>query len=416
MSISGVPTVDLHNHISGAIGPETALRMAARKGLKLPREIFREDAEGRPHFRFRNFDEFVGIFAALNPLLSTPIDYYEVVSDYLTQVAAENCLLCEFMVSPTSLARVPETEEHFDPNGPRLDPGRYRDFLDAIRQAGDEARARYGTEVRLSATGIRHYGPDLALAGARFLADNPDPLMTSYGLAGTERNYFMEDFAPAFAAAKQGGLVLRTHAGELRGPASVQAALDALDVTIIDHGIRSIEDPGLVRRLADQQTLITVCLTSNKMLMPQYQGAAFEAHPVRKLYDAGVPMSLGSDDPGLFDTTAGAEQALAKNLFGFDNAALYDTVLSSIANAAIDEPTRGQLLGRAMQVMPPAVAQDLAVQRSTAASPALSERLGRWIDHPDFPGAPAAASHFHRGAPRRRQPRPAAGSPPAFSP
>ncbi len=380
-----IPTVDLHNHISGAIAPQTAQNIAARKGLTLPDSIFTRTRDGALRYRFETFDDFNAIFRALNPLLTSPRDYYEVVRDYLDIAAKENCLLCEFMVSPVSLSRLVDPEDDAD-EPTMFDPVRYKDHLDAIRQAAEEARDQYGIEVRLSATSIRHYGPELAEQGARFLAANPDPLMTSYGLAGTERNHWMEDFSPAFSVAREAGLKLRSHAGELRGPASVRAAVEELGAEIIDHGIRSIEDPALLQELVARDVLFTICLTSNRLLMPQYRDDKFGRHPVRHLYNAGLALNFAPDDPGIFHTTAGQEQKLAQEAFGFTDSELYDCALASIDHAAIDRPTADRLIGRAIAEMPPQIAATMInMAGDTGRNPAIRKRVQRWIEHPDFP-------------------------------
>ena len=204
--------------------------------------------------------------------------------------------------------------------------------------------------VRLLVTGVRHEGraavQRAARTAVRWNADGPravdapaEPLVVGFGLAGDERVGHPRDFARAFDLAREGGLKLGCHAGELRGPESVCAALDHLRPHRIDHGVRAVEDEALVARLAGEGTLLTVCTGSNLALAVY---ASLEAHPLRALLDAGCRIALGSDDPPHFATSLAREYALAARA-GLDGAAATRT---AIERAFCGMGTRERLLGR----------------------------------------------------------------------
>jgi adenosine deaminase len=148
-----------------------------------------------------------------------------------------------------------------------------------------------------------------------------------FSLAGDEAGYPPEPYAPAYRVAADAGLGCTVHAGEWAGAASVRGALE-LPVTRISHGVRAIEDPALVRELAERQITLEVCPTSNVVLgvFP-----SFEKHPFPALRAAGIPLTLGSDDPPYFGASVGGEYAVARERFGLD-----DTELGGITRTAIE--------------------------------------------------------------------------------
>jgi adenosine deaminase len=159
-------------------------------------------------------------------------------------------------------------------------------------------------------------------------------------MGGDEAGFPPADFAPAFGIAREAGLGLTVHAGEWAGPESVRGGL-ALGVTRIGHGVRASEDPELVRELADRGTVLEVCPTSNVVLglYPSY-----EAHPLPALRDAGVAVTLGSDDPPYWNASIGGEYAVAAGHMGFDEEALREVTRTALRAAFVEEDVRQKLL------------------------------------------------------------------------
>jgi adenosine deaminase len=193
---------------------------------------------------------------------------------------------------------------------------------------------------------VRHLGAERARATALKATRHRHPLVTGFGLAGDETMHHPRDFAPAFAIAADAGLGLTAHAGELAGPQSVTAALDHLGVKRIGHGVRAIEDPALVERLAAEGIVLELCPSSN-VALKLYPDVAH--HPFRRLMEAGVRVTINSDDPPYFHTSLGGEyEALARDQ-GLDDAALRTATRTAIEAAFVDEATRARLLERVDQ-------------------------------------------------------------------
>jgi adenosine deaminase len=140
----------------------------------------------------------------------------------------------------------------------------------------------------------------------------------SFGIGGDELGGPAAEFRDAYRYAQDAGLRLTAHAGETVGPESIRAALE-IGAERIGHGIRAVDDPDLMRRLREEQIPLEVCITSN---VKTGAVASLAAHPVRRLFDAGVPITLNTDDPGVFETDLAREFALARDVFGFSEAEL----------------------------------------------------------------------------------------------
>jgi adenosine deaminase len=161
-------------------------------------------------------------------------------------------------------------------------------------------------------------------------------------MAGDEAGYPPGPFAEAYAIAAAGGLGCSVHAGEWAGPESVRAALD-LPVTRLGHGVRAIEDPGLVAEIAERGIVLECCPTSN-VVLGVFE--SFEAHPLPALRDAGVRVTLASDDPPYFGASVGGEYAVARERFGMSDADLLATTRTAIEASFAEPPLRAALLAR----------------------------------------------------------------------
>ena len=217
-----------------------------------------------------------------------------------------------------------------------LDP---EEHLNGIAKGIDAAREDHGIESRILFTAIRNLGADQATLVARYAATRPHPYVVGFQMAGDEENFPVGDFKEAFDIAAEAGLGCTVHAGEWAGPESVRAALE-LPVTRIGHGVRSIEDPALVEELANRETVLECCPTSNVVLdlYPSY-----EDHPLPVLMEAGVKITLASDDPPYFGASIGGEYAICQEWYGFDDERLR-TITCTAIEAAFCEKTLKQSL------------------------------------------------------------------------
>ncbi len=259
---AALPKVELHLHLEGAAPPAFIRRLAAEKRIDLD-GVFTADGG----YAWTDFAEFLRTYEAACAVLRTPDDFRRLTAAVLEASAADGVIYTEIFLAPDLCG-----------GG---DPGAWPDYLAAIVEG---AAAVPAVTTRFIATAIRHFGPDRAIAAARTTAAHPHPWLTGFGMGGEERFGDPADFAPAFAIAGEAGLGLTVHAGEIRGPESVAAALDALPVSRIGHGVRAIEDPDLVARLADRGIVLETNPGSNLALglYPDWP-----SHPVARLRAAG---------------------------------------------------------------------------------------------------------------------------------
>ena len=317
-----IPKAELHCHIEGAASTALVRAQAAKYGADIDHAI---DGD---HYKWHDFTSFLAAYDAAAGLFRSEEDYALLAETYLSSIAEEGAIYSEIFVSP----------DHARLTG--LSPEAYLNGLcEGIRRARDA----HGIEGRIIITCVRHFGADQALEVARYAASRPHKLVTGFGMGGEERMGSHADFARAFDIARDAGLGITTHAGELVGAESVTDALDHVRPSRIGHGVRSIEDPAVVERLADGGVVLEVCPGSNVSLK------VFEnhqAHPLLRLRDAGVKVTLNSDDPPHFDTTLGKEYAMGREAFGLSDTELVDITRTALNAAFVDEETRRALLAK----------------------------------------------------------------------
>jgi adenosine deaminase len=295
--VAAVPKAELHVHLEGTATPDLIRRLAARNGVALPEErLFNPDGS----FRWNDFLHFLESYDLAASAIRTGEDYRDVTYEYLAACAAEGAVYVELIAS--------------------LDHGRHVGLDDAEHLAGiaqgiDDAHRDHGITGRIISSIVRNFGVADCEDVARRTVALDHPYVVGFNMAGDEANFPASDYARAFAIAHEAGLGCSVHAGEHAGPESIRAALALPGVVRISHGVRAVEDPDLVAELADRGIVLEVCPTSNVVLgvFPTY-----EEHPLGRLRAAGVPVTLGSDDPPYFGTTIGREYELARERLGCD--------------------------------------------------------------------------------------------------
>lgn len=317
-----VKKTELHCHIEGAASP--ALVRAQAQKYKADISGFISDDK----YVWSDFTEFLGAYDGAAALFRTEEDYALLAQTYLEGIAAENAIYAEIFVSP----------DHAVAAG--LSPTAYFDGLAAGIAA---AKASTGIECRMIIVGVRHLGVDKVEAAARLASARPHPLITGFGMAGEERFGKVADFARAFDIARDAGLGITIHAGELAGPESVRDALDHVRPSRVGHGVRAAEDEALVRRLADEGVVLEVCPGSNLAL---HLYPDISHHPFDRLRRAGVKVTLSSDDPPHFASSVGREYQMAADAWGYDDSQLTGFTRTALEAAFVDEPTRAILLGQ----------------------------------------------------------------------
>jgi adenosine deaminase len=318
-----LPKAELHVHLEGTVSPKLARQLAERNNMPLPQGIF--NAKG--DYNWQTFPEFLNSYDTASSVIRTHQDYVDVTYDYLASIAKDGAIYAELTLGPDI---------------PAMFGMNYATHLNAVAEGVKKANEEYGIEARFIICMIRHMGPETALQLMKTVAANPHPLVVGVGLAGNELMHHPADFAEAFHMAHTAlGLGCTAHAGEVAGAQSVKDTIDALPVTRIGHGVRSIEDAKVVAELQEREITLEVCPNSN-IALSVYPD--FSAHPLRKLYDAGVVGSLNSDDPPFFWTNLTQEYDTAIRHFGFSEAELLGLTKRAIHTSFADAQTKQMLL------------------------------------------------------------------------
>jgi adenosine deaminase len=321
--LSKLPKAELHVHLEGTAPPELVSRIAARNGVPLPDRLFGND--GR--FRYTDFLDFLRTYDLAASVMRTGQDYRDITYEYLCACARGGAIYVELTASPDHARLVGLSDE---------------EHLDGIARGIDEARRDTGIEGRILVSAVRNFGVEQALRVARYAAERPHPYVVGFSMAGDEAGFPAGDFAEAFSVAAGAGLGCTIHAGEWHGPPSVRAALE-LPITRIAHGVRAIEDPELVSELAACEVVLECCPTSNVVLGVY---ASYEEHPLRRLRDAGVKVTLGSDDPPYFGASIEGEYEVCRERLGWGEDDLRSITLTAIEAAFCEDSLKAELLER----------------------------------------------------------------------
>jgi adenosine deaminase len=318
-----IPKAELHVHLEGTAPPALIARIAQRNGLPVPDGLF----DGDDRFVYTDFLDFLRAYDDAASVIRTGEDYRDISYEYLRSCAEQGAIYVELTASPDHAALVGLSDE---------------DHLDGIARGIDDARAAHGIEGRILISAVRNFGVEQALRVARHAAERPHPYVVGFSMAGDEENYPAHLFAEPYAIASAAGLGCTMHAGEWAGPESVRAALE-LPLTRISHGVRAIEDPVLVQELAQRGITLECCPTSN-VVLGVYR--SYEEHPLPRLADAGVRITLGSDDPPYFGASIGGEYEIAQQKLGFDEERLKAITATAIDAAFCDEGVKTALAAR----------------------------------------------------------------------
>ncbi len=310
-----VPKAELHVHLEGSIQPATLLTLAQRNKVELPAHTI---AELQNWFSYRDFNHFIEIFFAISHCLKTAEDYELITYEFGANMARQNVRYAEVTFSPGT--------HRYALNVP------HDTYFTGLLRGRERARTDFGVEISWVFDIVRNIEDE---ARNRLLADyttsvaleGKDDGVVALGLGGAEIGYPPERFATWFEKARRAGLHSAPHAGETVGPPSIWGALKSLGAERIGHGVRAIEDPALVAYLAEQHIPLEACPTSN-IRLGIYTNMS--EHPLPRLYTAGIPLTVNSDDPPLFNTTLNDEVALLSTHFNFDLTIIDEILLNGV--------------------------------------------------------------------------------------
>jgi aminodeoxyfutalosine deaminase len=316
--LSPTPKIELHVHLEGAVRPRALLGIAARNGVALPVD---DEVELAALYHFTDFDHFIELWMMTTHAIQTEADFRQVVVSYAEEAAAYGAVYVEGIFTPAE----------------RVSGGAsWDEVFTGFCDGAVEAAERHGIEVRLTPDIPRSFGLEAAMETVRYSIKYRDRGIVGVGLGGREAAYPPEPFEPAFRVAKDGGLGSVPHAGEVAGGESIRGAIDALQADRLRHGVRAVEDPGLLREIAAREIVCDVCPVSN---LRTRTFESLEAHPLPAMLAAGVLCSISTDDPAMFDTDLAREYEVAALLGCSPHAAFR----AGVCGALCDEAARASL-------------------------------------------------------------------------
>ncbi len=319
--VERMPKVELHVHLEGSICPETLLRLADRRSVDLPAD----SPEGlRQWFQFEDFEHFIQIYLMCSKCLRDPEDFQLVAREFAAEQSRQNVVY---------------SEVHFTIGTHLANGANGQEVADALEEVRIEAERSQGIQIRWITDIVRNVGPARADETLEWALVGRGKGVVALGLSGFESEPD-EPYREHFGVATAEGLHRVAHAGEHAGPESIRSVLEVCDAERIGHGIAAVDDPALLEELAERQVPLEVCPTSNVRL-----GAVPELaeHPFDRLWRAGLPVTVNSDDPALFDTTLSDEYLALGRTFGYGAPQFASLSLAALKHAFLEDSQRAAL-------------------------------------------------------------------------
>ncbi|MEU8130931.1 adenosine deaminase [Micromonospora sp. NPDC049049] len=322
--IAGLPKVELHVHHVGSALPRTVAELAARHEGRTP--VPADPDALASYFEFRDFAHFVEVYLSVVDLIRDPEDVWILTHEVARELARQQVRYAELTITPYSHVRrgIPAPA-----------------FCEAIEDARRRALTDFGIELRWCFDIPGEAGLPAAEETLRIALDERPDGLVSFGLGGPEIGVPRPQFRPYFDQARAAGLRSVPHAGETTGPQTVWDALNELGAERIGHGISAAQDPQLLAYLAERQIGMEVCPTSNVRTRAV---ATLDEHPLRQLVDAGLLVTINSDDPPMFGTTLNDEYAVAARLLGVGADGLAGLARNAVTASFLDAAGQQRIL------------------------------------------------------------------------
>ncbi len=310
--IARLPKVELHLHLEGAARPETLLELSATKtGLRQKAQEWIA-ARRSNHFRYANFRDFLEAFKLVSLLIETPGDYALVTTRLIEWLANQNVRYAEITFAAGVVLWKKQSVDA---------------IFEAVADAAKKAEPHTGVRVRWIFDAIRHFGVDHAREVLQAAARLRSRGVMGLGIGGDEARGHAKLFGDVFREARDLGLHCLAHAGEACGPESIRDAVELLGAERVGHGLTALQDSNVVALLRERQIPLEVCPSSN---VCTGLIARWEDHPLPKFLDAGLTVTLNSDDPAMFGTSLQDEFVRATNCFGFQRETAADLCRNAI--------------------------------------------------------------------------------------
>ncbi|CAM5304665.1 Adenine deaminase OS=Streptomyces alboniger OX=132473 GN=CP975_11475 PE=3 SV=1 [Streptomyces alboniger] len=317
-----IPKAELHLHIEGTLEPELAFALAARNGVDLP---YADTDELRKAYLFDDLQSFLDLYYGLMAVLRTEADFEELADAYLARAAGQG---------------VRHAEIFFDPQAHTARGVPIGTVIEGLSRALDRSEERHGVSTRLIMCFLRDESAESAMETLHAAKLHLDRII-GVGLDSAEVGHPPAKFKEVYEAAAALGLRLVAHAGEEGPPSYITEALDVLRVERVDHGLRCVEDPALVERLAAERVPLTLCPLSNVRLRTI---DVLADHPLPKMLDAGLMCTVNSDDPAYFGGYAGDNFDAVREALGLDQERLRTLARNSFEAAFLDRDAADEAL------------------------------------------------------------------------
>jgi len=323
-----LPKVELHRHLEGSLRLDTMLDISRAHGLTVPASIMRLSNLVQVHdeepYTFANFLEK---FKTLRLFYRSPDVIHRVTREAIEDAARDNVRYMELRFTPVALSRAERFPLH--------------DVMDWVCTSTEKAAREFGITVKLIASVNRHESPELAEQVAWLAADHIQRGIVGLDLAGNEADFSALPFAPIFREAKESGLHITVHAGEWGGAENVREAVERLGAERIGHGVRVMEDASVVALARERGTVFEVCITSN------YQSGVVPAlsdHPLPRMLQAGLNVTINTDDPSVSRILLSEEFQLASEDLGIPIGTLKERVLAAVRAAFVPKDEQEKLI------------------------------------------------------------------------
>ncbi|MEV2271831.1 adenosine deaminase [Nonomuraea africana] len=323
--IDRLPKVELHIHLIGSASVPTVLELSRRHpGSGVPAT----EEELRDFYTFRDFPHFAQVYGAVNALVRDPEDVASLVTGLARDLAPQNCRYVELQVTPYA---------HWIQGLPM------RAVTEALDVAARRSLDEHGVEMAYIFDIPGEFGAEAARITLDHALNEPPAALVGFGIGGMEqeRAAYRDSFRDAFSAARKAGLHSVPHGGEMTGPETVWEVIEGYGAERIGHGINCLGDPRLVAYLRETQLPLDVCPTSN---VCTGQVRRIEDHPLPRLLEEGLFVTLNSDDPPMFATTLEQEYRVAAHVFGLGEAELAALAGNAVRASFMGEERKRELL------------------------------------------------------------------------
>ncbi len=325
--IAGLPKAELHVHHVGSASPRIVSELAQRHPGRVPAD----PTELATFYEFRDFAHFIDVYLAVVDLVRTPEDVRLLTYEIAREMAqGQNLRYAELTCSPYTTVR-----PHEEGKGMPIEA-----YTEAIEDARVAAERDFGLVLRWIYDIPGESGLPAAEATLDFALNHRTDALVGFGLGGPEIGVPRPQFKPHFDAARAAGLHSVPHAGETTGPQTVWDALDVLGAVRIGHGTTAAQDPELLAHLAEHQIPLEVCPSSN---IATRAVSTLAEHPIVAFREAGVLITVNSDDPPMFGTDLNREYEIAADLLGLDATGVADLARAAVGASFLDAPGKAAL-------------------------------------------------------------------------